>query len=148
MYRDSYGRFLAVAAILCEDRELGRDAVQDGFARAIRSRSSFRGSGSLEGWLWRIVVNSAHSIARRPQPVPAAAPEGNRAATSTDDDAGLALLAELPERQRTVLFLRYYAELDYRTIADVLEVQVGTVGSTVNAALVALRRRTARTVEP
>ena len=56
------------------------------------------------------------------------------------------LLHELPDRQRTVLFLRYYADLDYRAIADVLEMEVGTVGSTLNAALAALRRGMARGV--
>ena len=40
-----------------------------------------------------------------------------------------------------MLFLRYYAELDYRTIAEVLDMQVGTVGSTASAALAVLRRR-------
>jgi RNA polymerase sigma factor (sigma-70 family) len=62
-------------------------------------------------------------------------------AVAADADSGLALLAELPERQRAVLFLRYYAELDYRTIAEVLDMQVGTVGSTANAALAVLRRK-------
>jgi len=53
--------------MLCRDPELGRDAVQDGFASATRSRASYRGGGSLEGWLWRIVVRAAHSTVRRPR---------------------------------------------------------------------------------
>jgi RNA polymerase sigma factor (sigma-70 family) len=58
----------------------------------------------------------------------------------------LGVLGGLPVRQRTVLFLRFYADLDYRTIADVLDIGVGTVGSTLNAALAALRREMAREV--
>ena len=54
-----------------------------------------------------------------------------------------ALLQALPMRQRTVLFLRYYADMDHRAIADVLQIEVGTVGSTLNAALAALRREMA-----
>ena len=56
-------------------------------------------------------------------------------------DALRELLAELPERQRTVVFLRFCADLDYRAIAQVLDMRVGTVGATINAALSTLRRR-------
>jgi DNA-directed RNA polymerase specialized sigma24 family protein len=38
------------------------------------------------------------------------------------------------------LFLRYYADLDYASIAAALDIAEGTVGATLNAAHVALRR--------
>ena len=40
-----------------------------------------------------------------------------------------------------MLYLRYYADLDYRTIADVLEIQIGTVAATLSAAHQTLRKR-------
>jgi RNA polymerase sigma factor (sigma-70 family) len=49
-------------------------------------------------------------------------------------------IARLPERQRTILFLRHFADLDYRAIGDVLGISPGTVGATLNAAHAALRR--------
>jgi RNA polymerase sigma factor (sigma-70 family) len=65
------------------------------------------------------------------------APNGSR-----DDPLGLrAWIAALPERQREALFLRYYADLDYRTVAEVLGVEVGTVSATLSAAHKALRKR-------
>jgi RNA polymerase sigma factor (sigma-70 family) len=48
-------------------------------------------------------------------------------------------VAGLPERQRLALFLRYYADLDYQSIAATLGVAPGTVGATLNAAHAALR---------
>jgi RNA polymerase sigma-70 factor (ECF subfamily) len=131
-----------VASAILEDTEQGRDAVQDAFARALRRRSTFRGDGPLEAWLWRIVVNTARSRRRLSGP-PA---EGLRSEeTSAGEDEGTpevrSLLAALPERQRLVLFLRYYADLDYRTIAEVLAISPGTVGATLSAGLAALRRR-------
>ena len=39
-----------------------------------------------------------------------------------------------PERQRLTVFLRYYADLDYRSIAHVLDVEVGTVSATLSSA--------------
>jgi RNA polymerase sigma factor (sigma-70 family) len=49
-------------------------------------------------------------------------------------------VAALPERQRLVAFLRYYADLDYRGIADALGIEPGTVGATLNQLHAALRR--------
>ena len=46
----------------------------------------------------------------------------------------------LPERQRVAVFLRYWADLDYRAIAEVLEVEVGTVSATLSSAHQSLRR--------
>jgi RNA polymerase sigma factor (sigma-70 family) len=140
LYRAEYSRFVAVTAVLCGDADMGRDAVQDGSAQAIRSRAAFRGDGPLEGWMWRIVLNAARSAGRRRRPVSLAeVPEPAHAAVSSGRP-DIELLFALPDRQRTVLVPRYYADLDYRAIADVLEIGVGTVGSTLNTALAALRR--------
>jgi RNA polymerase sigma factor (sigma-70 family) len=59
-----------------------------------------------------------------------------------DEVAELApLIAALPERQRLVVFLRYYADLDYRAIAVALGVEVGTVSATLAAAHAGLRKK-------
>ncbi len=39
-----------------------------------------------------------------------------------------------------MLFLRYYADLDYRAIAEALEIRPGTVGATLNQAHSAMKR--------
>ena len=52
-----------------------------------------------------------------------------------------AVVAALPPRQREVVFLRYYADLEYRTIAEVLEIEQGTVAATLSKAHQALRDR-------
>jgi DNA-directed RNA polymerase specialized sigma24 family protein len=53
-------------------------------------------------------------------------------------------VASLPERQRLAIFLRYFADLDYRSIAVAvavaLDVEVGTVSATLAAAHATLRR--------
>jgi RNA polymerase sigma factor (sigma-70 family) len=50
-------------------------------------------------------------------------------------------LAALPERQRTALFLRYYADLSYREIGEVMGLRTGTVSATLAAAHRAVRLR-------
>ena len=63
-YRDHYRRFLALSVAMVGDRERGRDAVQEAFARALRSRGDLRRAASLHAWLWRILVNVCRVEAR------------------------------------------------------------------------------------
>ena len=142
LYRDRFEQFARVAAAICHDAELARDAVQTAFTAAVRERRSFRDDGPLAAWVWRIVVNEARRLARDPHQQPLEHAGETAANGHPDDPLGVrAWVAGLPERQREMLFLRYYADLDYRTIADVLAVEVGTVSATLSAAHQALRKR-------
>ena len=139
LYRSRFDVFARVAASVTGDSERARDAVQEGFSTAVRKRRTFRGEGPLEAWVWRIVLNAARSDVRRAIP---AVGYDEPAATNghPDHDAELRVaLARLPERQRTAVFLRYYADLDYAAIGEALGIQTGTVAATLNAAHAALR---------
>jgi RNA polymerase sigma-70 factor (ECF subfamily) len=142
LYRSRFPHFLRIATIVVGNEERAREAVQDAFADVIRSRSTFRGDGPLEAWVWRAVLNRARksASASRPEPGEAAvSAQANGSHELEPDDLG-DLLALLPERQRLTVFLRYYADLDYRAIADALDVEVGTVSATLSAAHRTLRR--------
>jgi RNA polymerase sigma factor (sigma-70 family) len=139
VYRRDFDRFLRAAAAIAGDVEGGRDAVQEAFASAVRTREQFRGEGPVEAWLWRAVVTRAHNERRR-KPPGAAADAELSAGSLTERDAALrAAVSALPERQRHVLFLRYFADLDYRAIAEALGIQTGTVSATLSQAHAALR---------
>jgi RNA polymerase sigma factor (sigma-70 family) len=58
----------------------------------------------------------------------------------TEDLDIRAWIVSLPERQRVAVFLRYYADLDYRAIGTALEIEIGTVSATLSAAHTSLRR--------
>jgi DNA-directed RNA polymerase specialized sigma24 family protein len=143
LYRSSYHRYLRVAEAITGDVEVAQEAVQDAFARAIRGRFEDRGAGSLEGWVWRTVVNTARNVRRDRPPSSLPLDElGDASASCNGDVPGgdvRTLITALPERQRLVLFLRHYADLDYARIADVLEIKPGTVGATLTQAHAALR---------
>ena len=141
LYRSRFDVFARVSASVTGDPERARDAVQEAFATAVRKRGSFRGEGLLEAWVWRIVLNAARSDARRS--VPAVVYDESPSMNGRpEDDAELrAALALLPDRQRTAVFLRYYADLDYTTIGEALGITTGTVAATLNAAHSALRIR-------
>lgn len=133
LYERDYGACVRVAAAITGDYERGVEAVQEGFANAIQARHTFRGDGPLEGWLWRIVVNAARAIVRH-----TADPRAPDVEAAFEPAVLLTevapLIGALPERQRHAIFLRYYADLDYRTIAAVLGIEVGTVSATLAAA--------------
>ena len=141
LYRSRFDVFARVAASVTGDSERARDAVQEAFATAVRKRRSFRGDGPLEAWVWRVVLNAARSDVRRSLP---AIDFDEPAATNghPEHDAELRVaLARLPERQRTAVFLRYYADLDYAAIGEALGISPGTVGATLSAANATLRAR-------
>jgi RNA polymerase sigma-70 factor (ECF subfamily) len=139
LYETSHQRFLDVARGVTGDTERASEAVQDGFADAFRSRRTFRGDGPLEAWVWRAVVNAAQKAARRPLVEVGTAPPDEAVAPQKVHEFA-PLIARLPERQRLVVFLRYYADLDYRSIAAALDVEVGTVSASLSAAHQAIRK--------
>jgi RNA polymerase sigma-70 factor (ECF subfamily) len=141
VYREGFAEFRRVATAIAGDREAALDVVQEAFGSVIRRRKTFRGEGPLEAWIWRTVVNTALDYARLP---PASAPSFEAALAAQNGHPAergrvAAAVAALPERQRLVLFLRYYADFDYRAIAETLEIRPGTVAATLNAARASLR---------
>jgi RNA polymerase sigma-70 factor, ECF subfamily len=142
LYRDRLPDFVRVAVAIVHDRDTAVDVVQDAFAGCVRGRRDFRGDAKLETWVWRAVVNAAYRARGREASEfsePAAERRDNGSEPAAPSDLPR-LLKLLPERQRLVVFLRYYADLDYRAIAAVLEVEVGTVSATLSAAHTKLRR--------
>jgi RNA polymerase sigma-70 factor (ECF subfamily) len=145
VYRRRYGEFFRVAVAILRDEQLAEEAVHEAFVRALRHRRGFAQRGSLEAWLWRIVVNEArrHRVVETKMPVlPLAADQEDTVTTNGHGEHTVlsVAVASLPERQRLALFLRYYADLDYRRIAKILRIEVGTVSATLHAAHASLRR--------
>jgi RNA polymerase sigma factor (sigma-70 family) len=143
LYRQRFAAFARVATAISGDPERGKDAVQAAFVAAVRGVDSFRGVATLEGWVWRILVREARRLVPRVESsLEEVSAEGQ---TNGSLDGSMAeirtFIAALPPRQREAVFLRYFADLDYRTIARVLGIETGTVSATLNAAHQSLRER-------
>ena len=129
------------------------EAAQDGFVKAWRALGRFRPGAPFKPWLLRIVVNEAHnrrrSAGRRAHlalRAAAAEPSGGAApspeASVLDSERRTELLAavnELPEDQRVVVGLRYFAGLSEDEVAETLGIAPGTVKSRTSRALERLR---------
>jgi RNA polymerase sigma-70 factor (ECF subfamily) len=143
VYRNRGSDFFRLALASTGEPEAARDAVQEGFAHAIRGRRSYRGTGSLEAWIARCIINAAHDLARDPR---FAADEradaelissvGEASALSLGVDSAVIrdAVGHLPQRQRDALYLRFYLGFAYTAIAETLGIEVGTVSATLHAA--------------
>src|SRR5262245_56699581 len=128
------------------------DLTQETFVRVLRALPKFdpAGPASLSTWILTIATRLALNELRRPE---AAGLEHEPVGMErTDADAerkrlGAAIaagVATLPDAQRAVLVLREYHDLDYAEIADVLELDVGTVKSRLSRARASLREHLTR----
>jgi RNA polymerase sigma-70 factor (ECF subfamily) len=123
------------------------DLAQETFVRVLRALPGFdpRGPASLSTWVLTIATRLALNELRRPEA--AALDDELPAAERTDAGAERSKLAaaigagiaKLPDAQRAVLVLREYHDLDYGEIAEMLELDLGTVKSRLARARVALR---------
>jgi RNA polymerase sigma-70 factor, ECF subfamily len=133
------------------------DLVQEAMLRAFRGFDKLRG-GDVKAWLFTIVRNChLTGIAQRdrrglvplpedgdPQHAALVCPDPGPESASMrrDEERSLArLLADLPAEHREVLILREIEELDYREIAAVTDVPIGTVMSRLARARAALKAR-------
>jgi RNA polymerase sigma factor (sigma-70 family) len=138
IYRHRYPVFLRVAVAITGNEQLGADAVQDAFVGIVRSRRGIRRRGALEAFAWRAVINAARD--RRAARVEVGEPRELSAPSAAEpDEAVRRAIAELPERQRLVLFLRYFADLDYASIGRAMHVRPGTVAAASNSGRAAVK---------
>lgn len=120
------------------------DVAQEAFVRAYRALGQFRGASSFKTWLYQIAANVARTYATR---------RVGRAETSAETETGSIFdrtpsrddfergvlvreqvtraLAALPDDWREAVVLRDMQGLDYREIAAVLNVPIGTVESRI-----------------
>jgi RNA polymerase sigma-70 factor (ECF subfamily) len=59
LYQLFYGKMMSVCQRYAQDREEAKDILQDGFVKVFANLSHFKSDGSLEGWVRRIMVNTA-----------------------------------------------------------------------------------------
>ncbi|MFA5963241.1 MAG: sigma-70 family RNA polymerase sigma factor [Sphingomonas sp.] len=138
------------ARAMLRDRDDADDLVQDVLERAISRWHGRRQMESLRSWLFAILHNLALDRLRRrarqgtTEPLDAA-PEDRLGRPATQEMAVeredvLALVATLPEEQRSVLLLIGVEQLSYAEAAAVLDVPQGTVMSRLSRARERLRR--------
>jgi RNA polymerase sigma-70 factor (ECF subfamily) len=135
----------AIAYGILQNREEAEDAVQDALVKAWKSRWRLRDPEKFPAWLCMIARHRARDIFRRRRTVPLSGemtePVESEAADTTALDQQLHFaLAALPELHRSALALRYFEEMDYRSIEKLLGLSNGALRGILGRALASMRK--------
>jgi RNA polymerase sigma-70 factor (sigma-E family) len=142
-YRTSKDSCLRAVTAVTGDRELAEEQVAEAFTRAWMSWGKVRRHAAPQAWVVRTALNLGVSWwRRRHREVPLADHDAAVPADAGDgvDPALIAALRRLPARQREVLALRIFLDLDTETTAKVIGIAPGTVMAHLSRAVAALRR--------
>jgi len=151
LYRRHAAKLYAVCLQYSGNDEEARDILQEGFIKIFENLAHYKHEGSFEGWVRRIMVNTAlekyrsrHSLRRVDDidqiPEPDAEPYN-------EDYAGLqavdlmGIIRELPPKYRMVFNLFAIEGYSHREISKMMNISEGTSKSNLSRARVILQRR-------
>ncbi len=128
------GRALfAIAYGILQDRGEAEDVVQDSLVKAWKTRWRVRDLEKFPAWLATIARHRAHDILRKRRPFSYPC-EGIGENEPIDTTA-------LPELHRAALTLRYFEEMDYRSIENTLGLSNGALRGILGRSLACLRKQ-------
>jgi len=119
---------------LVVSHEDAEDILQETFIQVYRFASFFKGESKIYTWLYRIATNECSRHFRKNDNKMLVAEVASNELSETDiENSDVILLKfqqaiqQLPERQKIVFNLRYYDELSYEDIAQILNSSVGSL---------------------
>ena len=127
-----------VRRFLCSHEDTD-DLLQDIFVKIWSSLSSFRGESQLYTWIYRIATNESLNFLQK-QKIRAALQfesMSSKLEERIDEDAGIngdqlqrelmKAIQRLPSKQRTVFIMRWFDDLSYEDISEILGTSVGAL---------------------
>lgn len=124
--------------------EDANDVLQNTFIKIWKGLDRFRGECSLYTWAYRIATNESLSYVNKVRRLNVVDIDQSPAAhrSGSDGESAEALqrkldiaLSQLPDRQRQVFIMRYYDELTYEQISEILETSVGALKASYHHAV-------------
>ncbi|MBL7964064.1 MAG: sigma-70 family RNA polymerase sigma factor [Flavobacteriales bacterium] len=159
VYELFYGKMMAVCQRYTKNADQAKDILQDGFIKVFQSMDKFNRAGSFEGWIRRIMVNTAIDHFRRTKNAYLLLGEdrsiedfGNQDEEDVlaDEEAGeemdlkpadvINAMQKLTPAYRTVFNLYVFEEMTHKEIADALGINVGTSKSNLAKAKMNLKK--------
>jgi RNA polymerase sigma-70 factor (sigma-E family) len=144
--QSEYPKLAGMLALYCGDRDLAQDLAQDTIVRVVQNWKRVSKMSAPSIWSRRVAINAANSWFRRVAAKRRATQhiEGRSPSNYHDPDNASAVavrtaIANLPTRQRTVVVLRFYADLPVAEVAQVMGCEQGTVRALTNQAIASLR---------
>jgi RNA polymerase sigma-70 factor (sigma-E family) len=147
IYGAHYRSLVRLATLLVHDIATAEEVVQDSFVALHAGLHRLRDSDKTLSYLRAAVVNRSRSVLRHrvvvdrnaPKPAPDMPSAEHGALALIERSSVVAALRSLPERQREVVVLRFYADLSEAQIAAAMGITRGAVKSHTSRAMAALR---------
>ena len=154
LYKTFYSKMLGVCMRYSSDSEAAKDVLHEGFIKVFDKLKSFENKGSLEGWVRRIIVNTAIDNVRKKDKLVFTLDDENYFESInensdvnfiSDDDGNvdgrklLELMQKLKPSYRTVLNLYVIENYSHNEIAKELNISVGTSKSSLARAKMKLK---------
>jgi RNA polymerase sigma-70 factor (ECF subfamily) len=146
LYAQTCDRIYRLLLRMTHNADDAAELTQETYLRVFRNIQQFDGKAHISTWIYRIAVNEGQQFLRRKklhyktmeqQEAPGEADSGDETADIQLDVREA--LDRLPETERVLLVLRYFENLNYNQMAEVLEKPPGTVASGLNRARQMLR---------
>lgn len=156
LYKMFYGKMMAVCRRYTRNDDQAKDILQDGFIKVFKNIDKFNFQGSFEGWVRRIVVNTAIDFTRKAKNDYLLMNEGqeiedfeNDLLDESDEEEYespfkvadvIKGMEQLSNAYRTVFNLYVFENYSHQEIADALNISVGTSKSNLAKARANLRK--------
>jgi len=148
LYQQYYKKMFAVCMRYGKNRDQALDMLQEGFIKVYNNINSFNHTGSLEGWIRRIMVNSAINLIRKEKPtvdINDVYEDSNVVNNETvldkmSVDEIMKLIQKLPTGYKTVFNLFAIEGYSHKEIAEMLDIQESTSRTQFLKAKTALRK--------
>jgi RNA polymerase sigma-70 factor (ECF subfamily) len=147
---DKFSRkMMGVCLRYCDSEEEAEDVLQNGFITVFGNLESYKGSGSFEGWIRKIVVNTALTNIRKNKKfrqnialdsVEYMIPETQSVANSFEVQDLLKVIQQLPQGSRTIFNLYAIEGYSHNEIANMLNISEGTSKSQYSRARAYLQK--------
>ncbi|MEJ6660728.1 MAG: RNA polymerase sigma factor (sigma-70 family) [Bacteroidia bacterium] len=134
IYEIHSGTMYSICLRYMNNEDEAKDALQEGFIKVFKNISKFKFTGSFEGWMKRIFVNSSIELIRKRKmhldvselnsnelPLTAKIETG-----SMDAEKMMTLVQQLPEGYRTVFNMFIVDGYSHKEISDYLEISEST----------------------
>lgn len=140
-YRDSREEMVRALVLALGIRDLGVEAADEAFAKALERWDEVGGYEKAEGWVYRVGLNWARSKLRRRKFSMDSLFSGSVHIDELPDPGLLEAVEELSFKYRSVVVARFFLDWSIEQTAAALDIPAGTVKTRQSRALERLRRR-------
>lgn len=154
LYEAMYGKMLGVCMRYASNSDEAKDFLHDGFLKVFKKIKCFKHTGSFEGWIRRIIVNTTIDTLRKKKKMQFNSDSEDSIMNLTDDseptlvkqnqtniDAGriIEMIQDLSPAYKTVFNLYVIEDYSHKEIAETLGISIGTSKSNLAKAKQKLR---------